>query len=341
MLGFTFSIAESRMRTLACLVMFVLICMSTLTTLHADVPGSRDHPIVSRYPGSTIAWHLIENHRDYRVPTGQVSGYRQLSSWIDAAGRLTRNYYALDGTARTDREVYQNYRDALANAGFEILLEGYVGAGTRGNAVGSRQWQDVIFRSNSWGDSSGAINEMTRGSASSAGSGSIVARKVRDAGTAFVVISVYQFRDNRISTLIDVLEVEKLESGLVSVNAQAIGAGINENGRVVLDGLYFDFDKATLTPQSNPTLEQIAQYLQSNKQRNFYVVGHTDNKGNFAYNQTLARERAAAVVTALVKAHGIAAARLEAHGVGPLVPRATNSADSGRERNRRVELVEH
>jgi OOP family OmpA-OmpF porin len=322
------------------LVFGLLALLGAMSPANADVAGSHDHPIIARYPGSTIEWHLVENYRKYRVPAGPVSGYRELAKWIDSEGQLTRIYYALDGSARSDREVYQNYRDALAQAGFDILVEGYVAEGVRGADIGSRTWQDVIFRANAWGDSSGAVNEMTRGSATAAGSGTIVAHKQRAAGTVYVVVSVYQFRDDRVSTLIDVLEAAPVKSGLVSVNAEAIGNAIAEQGRVVLDGLHFDFDKASLTAQSNPVLGEIATYLTANPTRNFHVVGHTDSKGTYAYNQKLSADRAAAVVAALVSQHGIAAARLEAHGVGPLAPRATNSADAGRERNRRVELVE-
>lgn len=306
----------------------------------AEIPGSRDHPMIARYPGATIEWQLVENHREYRVPVGEVSGYRQLAQWIDTEGRLTRTYYALDGGGRSDREVYQNYRDALAQAGFELLAEGYVPEGERGAKIGSREWQDVIFRANPWGDRSGAVNEMARGSATAAGSGSIVARLQRGKDTAYVVVSVYQFRDNRVSTLVDVLEVAALKSGLIAVDAKAIGAGIREQGRVVLDGLFFDHDKATLTPQSAPVLTAIAEYLKSDGGRSFYVVGHTDAKGTLAYNLDLSKARAQAVVTALIRDHAIEAKRLDAHGLGPLSPRASNASDSSRERNRRVELVE-
>ncbi|MCB0297331.1 MAG: OmpA family protein, partial [Calditrichaeota bacterium] len=115
---------------------------------------------------------------------------------------------------------------------------------------------------------------------------------------------------------------------------------IAESGRVVLDGILFDYDKATLQAASKAALEQIAAYLKANAQQNFYVVGHTDAKGTFAYNQNLSAARARAVVEALVKDYGIAPARLEPHGVGPLVPVFSNASDAGRERNRRVELVE-
>ncbi|MBU2477986.1 MAG: OmpA family protein, partial [Gammaproteobacteria bacterium] len=176
--------------------------------------------------------------------------------------------------------------------------------------------------------------------ATSGGGGTIVASKERAAGTAYVIVTVYQFRADRISTLIDIVEVEAAETGLVVVDAEAIGSGIEENGRAVLDGILFDFDKATLKPESNAALQQIAAYLKQQSDKRFYVVGHTDSKGTFAYNQNLSAERAQAVVDALKKEHGIAAARLDAHGVGPLTPVFANASDSGRDKNRRVELVE-
>ncbi len=69
------------------------------------------------------------------------------------------------------------------------------------------------------------------------------------------------------------------------------------------------------------------------------MVGHTANVGNLASNMTLSKQRAEAVVNALVNDHRIAAARLIANGVGPLAPVASNAAEEGRAKNRRVELV--
>ena len=131
-----------------------------------------------------------------------------------------------------------------------------------------------------------------------------------------------------------------MSSGLVAVNAEAIGRDLTEKGRVVLDGIQFEFDKARLKAESKTALEAIAQYLKANPTKGFFVVGHTDGVGRFAYNQQLSADRAKAVVEALTTNYGVAAGRLEAHGVGPLVPVFSNGSDAGRDRNRRVELVE-
>jgi len=68
------------------------------------------------------------------------------------------------------------------------------------------------------------------------------------------------------------------------------------------------------------------------------VVGHTDMAGNLEHNLKLSRERAEAVVKALVE-RKVAPSRLKANGVGPLAPVATNATEEGKAKNRRVELV--
>jgi outer membrane protein OmpA-like peptidoglycan-associated protein len=324
------------MRTRIAIVPFLLALTSGA---HAqDVEGSKDHPIITRYPGSTIEWYVVDNHRPFRFPVGPVTGYRQIDDWADTEGLVTRIYYELNNSGRTFSEVFRNYRDALAAADFDILAEG-VHEGSGGNDVGGRSWQGVFFAENPFGQP-GPVNAMVSGSASSGGRGTVIATRDRATGTAYVAVSVYQFRDTTISTLIDIVEAAAAETGLVTVNAQAIGAGITENGRVVLDGVFFEYDEATLTPSSRDALEQIAIYLRANQDKRFYVVGHTDAQGTFAYNENLSRARARAVVQALIDDFGIGSDRLEPYGVGPLVPVFSNASDAGRERNRRVELVE-
>jgi outer membrane protein OmpA-like peptidoglycan-associated protein len=69
------------------------------------------------------------------------------------------------------------------------------------------------------------------------------------------------------------------------------------------------------------------------------VVGHTDNVGQLPANLDLSHRRADAVVKILSTKYSIAASRLDAQGVGPLAPVASNDSDAGRAKNRRVELV--
>ncbi len=303
-----------------------------------DVKGAKEHPLITRYPGQVILWQHIENYMPYRVPTGPVTGYRTIGDWVDTEGRVTRTFYKYAGTDRTYSEIYKNYLDALTAEDFEIIGKG-ASDNRRGNDIGSRTWTDVLFRANPT-TKPGEVGTMFSGTSSSGGAGSIVAKKERAAGTVYTIITVEQHSANYVGTLIDIIEVEQAETGLVIVNAEAMGSDIDEYGRVVLDGILFEFDKAVLKPESKTALIQIAKYLADNADKDFYVVGHTDSVGTFSYNSKLSSDRAYAVVNALKAEHGVASKRLEPHGVGPLNPVFSNNSDAGRSKNRRVELVE-
>ncbi len=315
-----------------------MACLAATLSMAADIEGVQEHPMIERYPGQDIRWQQIENHLPYRIPAGPVTGFRKIDAWIDTQGRVTRTLYVFRGAKRTYSEIYQNYLDALKGEAFEILAQGKSDS-RRGNDVGSTNWTGVYLAENPPGKP-GEITTMTSGTSSQGGAGAIVARKERAAGTAYVVINVEQHSADYVGTLIDIVEVAAVQSGLVAVNAEAIGRDLSEKGRVVLDGILFEFDKATLKAESKTALEAVAQYLKANPAKGFYVVGHTDAVGRFAYNQELSADRAKAVVEALTTRYGVAAGRLEAHGVGPLVPVFSNGSDAGRDRNRRVELVE-
>jgi OOP family OmpA-OmpF porin len=126
---------------------------------------------------------------------------------------------------------------------------------------------------------------------------------------------------------------------VVTADAASMAAAIGNTGRVALYGIYFDFDKADLKPESKPALDEISKLLAQDPQLKLYVVGHTDNVGEIGYNMTLSQARAEAVVKALVTGYKIDAGRLKPYGVGPLSPVSSNASEEGRAKNRRVELV--
>ena len=111
-----------------------------------------------------------------------------------------------------------------------------------------------------------------------------------------------------------------------------------KDGRVAVYGINFDFDSATLRPESTVVLEQVAGLLRDDPALRITIEGHTDDVGGAAYNDALSGKRANAVRDWLV-ATGIEGARLEAVGKGAGSPVATNGNDVGRAQNRRVELA--
>jgi outer membrane protein OmpA-like peptidoglycan-associated protein len=137
---------------------------------------------------------------------------------------------------------------------------------------------------------------------------------------------------------IHVIEKQLMKQEVVA-NADALASSIKATGRVAVYGIYFDTNKADLKPESDPALAEIVKMLKADANLKVYVVGHTDNVGQFAHNVKLSQDRAGSVVAALVSKHGIAAARLTPFGSGPTAPVAANSNEEGRAKNRRVELV--
>jgi outer membrane protein OmpA-like peptidoglycan-associated protein len=142
----------------------------------------------------------------------------------------------------------------------------------------------------------------------------------------------------RVGVLVEVVEAGQREDKIVTLSADEIGNGMGANGHVVFYGLYFDFDKATIKPESDAQLKEMVAYLNSDGKRRVFVVGHTDNTGEVDYNVKLSSARAVAVVAAL-QAAGIDGGRLMAKGVGPFAPLASNDSEEGQAKNRRVELV--
>ncbi len=107
--------------------------------------------------------------------------------------------------------------------------------------------------------------------------------------------------------------------------------------KIILKNIFFDFDKATLRPESTNELERLAKLLNDFPTLKIEISGHTDSKGADEYNKTLSNNRAKAVLDYLVKA-GISAGRLTSVGYGEEQPIATNDTDEGRQLNRRTEF---
>ncbi len=108
---------------------------------------------------------------------------------------------------------------------------------------------------------------------------------------------------------------------------------------ITLRGIYFDFDRATIKPESRPALEDAAKILIQNPTITVEIQGHTDSIGSDKYNQQLSERRAQAVVNYLVQELGIDSGRLTAKGYGESQPVADNKTESGRALNRRVEFL--
>jgi outer membrane protein OmpA-like peptidoglycan-associated protein len=107
---------------------------------------------------------------------------------------------------------------------------------------------------------------------------------------------------------------------------------------VEIYGIYFDFNSATIKPESEAVLQEIAGIMQKDPDWKLDVRGHTDNVGDDSFNLGLSQRRAAAVKDALVRRYKIPPDHLATSGYGASQPIETNKTMEGRARNRRVEL---
>jgi outer membrane protein OmpA-like peptidoglycan-associated protein len=145
--------------------------------------------------------------------------------------------------------------------------------------------------------------------------------------------------NGRTFVMVDTLESKSMAQTMETPSADEMVASITTSGRVALYGILFDSGKTDVKAESKATMDEIAKLLAANKSLKLLVVGHTDNVGGFAPNLDLSRKRAESVVAQLVSRYKVAPGRLQAFGVSYASPVASNIDETGRAKNRRVELV--
>ncbi len=135
-----------------------------------------------------------------------------------------------------------------------------------------------------------------------------------------------------------VATVQQVRQAMQSLGAQETNLEV----RVALPAdVLFDFDKADIRNDAAAALAQLATVVRAYPAGRVELEGHTDSKGDDAYNQRLSLRRAESVKLWLAEREGIAAERFTTRGAGESRPVASNDDDAGRQKNRRVEVVIH
>lgn len=318
---------SSRPTGLAAIILFTLAMGAVVggAAVAADVKGSADHPLVSRYEGAAIVRYKQEKFNEYTLLLGKPDG-KEPGEHQTVEGAITQIRYQID-KERTSLEVYKNYEKALADAGFETLFA------CKNKDCGGRAFNHLVVE---YGDMSENQKDQRF----------LAAKLTRPEGTAFVslyIVKAYNIggpKKDSVYVQLDIIESAEMETGKVAVDADAIGKGLDTEGHIAIYGIFFDSGSDKVKPESDEALGEIAELMKARPDLGLLVVGHTDNQGDLNYNMDLSKRRAASIVKALSENHGIDAARLTPAGVGFLAPVASNRGDAGRGQNRRVELVE-
>ncbi len=157
--------------------------------------------------------------------------------------------------------------------------------------------------------------------------------------TAPVTKGQYSFRLFNSNAGIEVKHVNFVVTH--SIDAKFLKKQLNDKGKVVLSGIYFDTGKDIIKPESKPLLKEVATLLKNNTGLSLRIDGHTDNKGNNDSNMQLSKKRSSAIKSYLITNFNIQTSRLSTKGLGDSKPVANNATAFGRSQNRRVELIKN
>ncbi len=160
-------------------------------------------------------------------------------------------------------------------------------------------------------------------------------------GTLGHTVDGQQRENDQRQSRLDSQERELAENRKLIQELKAAGADVRTTDRGVvvnLPDVLFEFGKANLTSSARRSVADIADAVKNVSGRKISVEGHTDSVGSVGFNQRLSEDRAYTVADALVD-RGISKRTIAVKGFGESRPVATNSTASGRERNRRVEVI--
>ncbi len=301
------------------------------------IQGVQDHPLLSRFEGAKLVGYGFKEYDTTTLPAskrGRASeGEDGFADVVRLEGRYTRLAYNFPNE-RSTLEVMRNYEAALQKAGMKTLFA--CAKEECGRNFGS-YWHNRLSNNYIKGPYITPFNfgrDNVR---------YLLAKGTRPDGSVVhaAVYVVPPVGDKNGGIHLAIVEGKAMETGKVtaSLNAADMAKRIAADGKVAIYGVLFDTDKADVKPDSKPALAEMAKLLQQDPRLKVFVVGHTDNQGTLAHNIDLSQRRAESVARVLAADYRIDPKRLAAKGVASYAPVASNDADPGRERNRRVELV--
>lgn len=343
----------------------ILAATPNATIPTADKSGTGDHPLLKRYEGSFIVFSERKSFAEFSLPLSKLEEVPGKKSRQNNRVHEPKNKKALEGSYtrlvylipadRSPLEVLRNYQDEVRAKGGKILFE-CKGADCGGDPERSSEGgggdtslamylypQERVTEAHGTNGYCAMAEEITDQRYFAA---ELPAAGAHVSVLAYTVVSPGEYDacktfNGRTVALVDIVEAKAREQKMVTVKASEMASAIAGSGKVALYGIYFDFNKTDIKPESDSTLEEIGKLLKGSPSMKLLVVGHTDNVGTFSFNTDLSQRRAGAVVSALVSRFGVARDRLTPFGVSFAAPVASNRTEEGRAKNRRVELVEN
>lgn len=342
-----------RQLLLAVLLVLTLPAMAIDKVPTRDLPKLQDLPSIKRFADSVLVFRDDVAYDEVAFPAGKVTyadGKMTVAKTLAKTGQRSMLVYVAPA-GRSPLEVLRNYQADLKSAGFAPVFECEGGACgmestlTDGNnfGFGNTLFKDASFsteRGMAYVCAGGAqITGLRYSLESHATTGDTVAVMTWRPLVKGYAFSCPDAQEMHTSVMVYRVQAKAMEQKMTTVSASEMTSQLTANGKVAIYGILFDSGKADIKPESKASLDEIGKLMKATPALKLHVVGHTDNAGGLEGNFDLSKRRAGAVKDALVKQYSIAADRLTANGVSYLAPVSTNGTDSGRTKNRRVELV--
>lgn len=293
---------------------------TTLVTLDVIEAETFDQKMIiaTPYRGSSLSYDDKLGYGEFYVNIGKTLEGKAKITKVE--GNIQNRFFrAPEG--RSALEIVKNYEAAITKAGGQVLMIGESKESidafmkVNGHPVPNRNdYNYMVF--NAYQYFCGIIHS--------------------EDVDYFVVVAAGKGEHDICYHLVTI-ETKPMDLGMVSDNN--ISESMLADGHMAFYDILFETGNAEVKPGSEATLAYIAEFLNANAEKKYYIVGHTDNTGDFNSNMTLSENRAKAVMDYLISNLGVSSEQIKAYGVSSLVPVASNDTPKGKTKNRRVEIV--
>lgn len=299
-----------------------LVLLASVTSALPAIAATLDLP-----PNARVAIQTTTAASDIAIPVG---------AWVDGAlptlrttGTVQKSAWQIDAPHLTTSQILAPLRDQLVAEGFEILMD----CDTEACGGFDFRFNAEVLDEPDMHINLGDFRALTaqHGSGDEAKTIYLIASKSVTTG----FLQWMSVTPEGTDTATDIVVSTKTPV----IAYDDFGHEIETNGHAILADLDFQTGSSSLGDQNFHSLDQLADYLNSNPNRRVALVGHTDAEGGLSGNIGLSKKRAQSVARRLTKVHGVSASQVEAEGMGYLSPRASNLTDEGRAQNRRVEVI--
>lgn len=249
----------------------------------------------------------------------------------DLEGAVTRQSWLIGAQGLTSLQIFGPLRQQLADDGYEILFE-----------CGDDACGGFDFRFGTFILPAPDMHvDLTDFRFLSARKGdedhlSLLVSRTDNAGFVQLIrVSAEAMEPAKMSTMTGTARLAPTPAA----QGKPLGESLSTLGHAVLHDLTFETGSSSLGEGPFASLQALSAFLLADPSRRVALVGHTDAVGALEGNVALSKRRAASVLERLVSIYGVPRAQMEAEGMGYLSPIAPNQTETGREANRRVEVV--